>query len=635
MADEDVPAFGGAGGWVEGLVVIPETLHAPLTGLMLVVMVCAIASGRFAVDVVVVGTLMVLLLAGVVSPEDAVHGYANTSLATIGFLYVVAAGLRETGAIGMISGLLLGRPKSVLVAQARMVPVVAVMSAFANNTPIVATFMPALIRLSRRTGLPLRQLLIPLSFAAIFGGLCTLIGTSTTLVVSGLLRDFQAQYPDQDIPTMEMFTVTPVGLSMAVVGIAYIMVMGRALLPGAGGEMDEPVKVRQYITAVRVTGESPVVGKTIEEAGLRQLTGLFLSRIERRDETIIAVSPRARVREGDVLVFVGLLESVLDLMEIRGLEPLVEEQKEGEEAGGEKARSELRLVEAVVSGVSPLVGRTVRDAGIRTRYGAVVVAVHRLGHKLQGKIGDVRLRPGDTLLLEAEPGFQRKYGDSGEFYLVSESEEAATPRHDKVWFAHAILLGFVGALTLGQFGLLPSAVARVATPMPMAMLAAGMMLLTRCCRGVEARRAIDWQVLVVIGAAFGLGRAMENSGLSDLIADPLIEVSSGVGLMGSLAMVYFLTVVFTTFVTNSAAAVLMFPIAFAVAGAQGHPVMAYAVCIAMAASAEFTTPLGYQTNLMVMGPGGYRFMDYVRFGGPLTVLSGVVAVLVSSVWFGG
>ncbi len=619
---------------------VPQEFHAPLTGFLLVLMVCAIATGRFAIDVVVVGTLMALLVSGVVTPEQAVHGYANTALATIGFLYVVAAGLRETGAIGMISTWFLGRPKTALGAQVRLVPIVAFMSAFANNTPIVATFMPALIRLSRRTGIPVGRLMMPLSFAAILGGVCTLIGTSTTLVVAGLLRDFQDRHPEEDLPVLMMFTVTPVGLSVALVGIVYVLLFGRLLLRGGRDEPIAPERVRQYTAAMRVMRESPVVGKTIEAADLRQLPGLFLSRIEREDETIIAVAPDERLRAGDVLVFVGVLESLKDLREVRGLEPIVEDEGHGlsEEHRDYTQRANLRLVEAVVATGSPLVGRTIRDSGIRTRYGAVVVAVHRFGHQLKRKIGDIILRPGDTLLLEARPGFERQYRDSADFHLVSESSEPAGPRHERAWVSIGILALFVLMLTVGQYLEHPpswlSGVQTVMTPMPAAMLAAGLMLLGRCCRGADARRAIDWPVLVVIGAAFGLGTAMEESGLTRVIAGPLAELTGGLGQLGSLAAIYVLTVVFTTFVTNSAAAVLMFPIAYEVAKAQGVDLMPFAVCIAIAASAEFTTPIGYQTNLMVMGPGGYRFMDYVRFGAPLTVISGFVAVTAAAAWFG-
>ena len=623
---------------------IPLSMHAPLTGFMLLMMVGAIASGRIAIDVAVVGTVMVLLITGVITPEEAVHGYSNTALATIGFLYVVAAGLRETGAIGMMSKVFLGNPKTVFGAQARLVPTVAFISAFANNTPIVATFIPALIRLSRRTGIPVGRLLIPLSFAAILGGLCTLIGTSTTLVVAGLLREFGERHPEQVTPQFFMFTVTPVGLVVAVVGVAYVLVFGRTLLRGGREAPITAGGVREYTAGMRVRHGSPVVGRTIEAAGLRQLPSLFLSRIEREGETIIAVSPQEVLREGDVLVFVGVLDSLKDLREVRGLEPVVEDEGRGlsEMHPHYATRANLRLVEAVVASASPLVGRTIRESGIRTQYRAVVVAVHRHGHQLKKKIGDIILRPGDTLLLETQPGFARHYRDSTDFYLVSEIDEPAGPRHERAWVALGILAGFVLMLGAGQVldlegipGWLQALrpLRTVMTPMPAAMLAAGLMLFTRCCRGVEARRAIDWQVLIVIGSAFALGAAMEQSGLAETLAKPMIALSGMLGPVGSLAAVYAVTVLCTTFVTHAAAAVLMFPIAYQVATSQELPVLPFAVIVAMAASAEFTTPIGYQTNLMVMGPGGYRFMDFVRFGGPLTVLSGIVAVTAASLWF--
>jgi di/tricarboxylate transporter len=441
------------------------------------------------------------------------------------------------------------------------------------------------------------------------------------------------------IKPLEMFTVTPVGLPVAIVGLLYILLFGRVLLRAKRQEGIPLERSRSYTTSMRVGPGSPVVGKALEETDLHQIPGAWLNRIEREGITVTGAGLAEALREGDVLVFVGVLESIKDLRQVRGLEPIVEGDEDlVDEHPHYEHRSNLRLIEAVLSSSSPLIGRRVRDAGIRSRYSAVVVAVHRLGHQLHGTIGEVRLKPGDTLLLEAAPGFEKRYRDSTDFYLVSESEEPAAPRHDRAWVALGVMGLFVAMLGAGQFiDGLPEWAHRfktVMSPMPAAMIAAGLMVLTRCCRGAQARRSVDWSVLVVIGAAFGLGAAMQSSGLSAMIAHPLVGLASSLGPVAAIALIYAMTVIFTTFVTNSAAAVLMFPIAYEVAAGTGMNLMPMAVCIAIAASAEFTTPIGYHTNLMVMGPGGYRFMDYVRFGGPLTLISGVVAVTSAALWFG-
>ncbi|MEM1424353.1 MAG: SLC13 family permease, partial [Planctomycetota bacterium] len=573
---------------------------------VLVAMFLAMARTRVPPDAGVMGALVVLLLAGIVEPTQAVSGFGNPAVITIALLYIVATGLRKTGALAVLSNRVLGRPASTLGAQTRLVFPVAIASAFANNTPIVAAFMPMLTTLARRTGIPAGRLLMPLSFAAILGGLCTLIGTSTTLIVAGLMSVWDGP---GEVGTMGMFTITPVGLCVATVGLAYILLLGRALLPGEREETEEPESERQYMTALRVLADSPIVGRSIERAQLRHLPGLFLSRVDRGRESITAVPPHFRIRSGDVLVFVGRLESVVDLQQIRGLKPVADgEEDEPNHTTGQS------LVEAVVSSGSPLVGTSVRDAGIRTRYGAVVVAVHRLGHVLEGKVGDIVLKQGDTLLMESTPGFVERYANSAEFHLVNQLEDT-TPRHERATLSIAVLALVVLLLSTG-----------VLEPMTSALLGAALMIGLRCCTLTQARRGVDLSVIVVIGGAFGLGQAMTNSGLAQTVAGAIADLTQDSPDFVFLGAIYLITVVFTTFVTNSAAAALMFPVAMSASIDMGVSPMQAAICIAIASSAEFTTPIGYHTNLMVMGPGGYRFGDYARFGGPLTLICAVVTI---------
>ncbi len=596
-----------------------------ITGGVVVVMVSLLAWGRFGADLVVMGALLTLLVTGVIGANDAIVGFSSPGVITVALLYVVAAGLRETGAITLLSRRLIGRPKTTLAAQARLILPVAVMSAVANNTPIVAAFLPMISRIGRRMNIPVAKLFMPLSFAAILGGLCTLIGTSTNLVIADLYNTAVAAAqatPDDattvlaGAPRFGMFTVTWVGVPIAIVGLAYILLLGRRLLPGLSAAALDREKARQYMVAMRVNEGSPVIGQTVENAGLRNLPGLFLSRVERESETVLAVAPSDVLYAGDVLVFVGVLESVVDLQTIKGLTPITDEDAQRER----QSRAANRLVEVVVSPTSPLINRTVRSALIRTRYGAVIVAVHRHGHRLEGKIGSIRLRPGDTLLLEAGPEFAERFRDSPEFHLVSALPGAAAPRHERAPLSLAILVLMVIAMATE---VVPTVVA--------AMAGAGAMIVSRCVRGPQARGSVDIQVIVVIAAAFGIGHAMTQSGLADTIAHALVETAGGWGPIGLLGAIYALTVLFTTFITNNAAAVLMFPIGMQAALEHGLPPLPVAVCIAIAASAEFSTPIGYQTNLMVQGPGGYRWLDYTRFGGPLTLLAGVIAVVLASI----
>ncbi|MGJ8636950.1 MAG: SLC13 family permease [Phycisphaerales bacterium] len=598
-----------------------------LTGILIVLMIGTMAVGRFGADLVMMGTLLILLLAGILQPSEAIAGFANEGVITVAMLYIVASAMRETGAMARITTMVLGKPKTERSAQMKLAIPVAFLSAFINNTPIVAMFLPTLSNVARRCSFSPSKLYMPLSFASILGGVCTLIGTSTNVVVAKLLDDEQLLGPTGETLKFGMFTLAKVGLPIAIVGLLYILFFGRKLLPDRISPMeDAETHDEGYHAALRVETNSPIVGKTVEDADLRDLPGLFLARIEREHSTLGAVAPHERINAGDVLVFVGQLDSVVDLQQIKGLVPstLPSSDESIDELEDPHYRPNLRISEAVVASNSSLVGLTIKESGIRTRYGAVVVAVRRQGQRLTGKLGEIRLRAGDTLLLEAPPGFGNRFTTSGDFYLVNERITPAALRHDRAWAALAVLALLVTILT---FGVLP--------PMTAAMLAAALMVITRCCTGPQARHGVDFQILVVIGAAFGIGTAMTKTGLASDIAHTITELVSALGPYGLLASIYILTSVFTATMTNNAAAVLMFPIALAVAIEQQFNPMPFIVAITVAASCEFSTPIGYQTNLMVMGPGGYKWTDYTKFGLPLTIICGLICVALAPSAFGG
>ncbi|MFT5422764.1 MAG: di/tricarboxylate transporter [Phycisphaerales bacterium] len=622
------PALGFASPQASGPVVT-QPWHAWFTGVIVLLMVAVLARGRYGTDIVMMGVLCVLLLAGVMDVDSAVQGFANPAVLTVGLLYIVAAGMKETGAMQMVAARVIGKPKNTRQAQARLILPVAVMSAFVNNTPIVAMFLPVLQGLAKRCRLSASQLYMPLSFASILGGVCTLIGTSTNIVVSRALEQAvdsgAIQVPaGEAAPEIGMFTLSWVGIPIAILGLAYMLIFGRKLLPHDPALADLPPEAPAthtdgYHAALRLSKGSPLAGKTVEDAGLRALQGLFLSRVDRGEQSIV-VGPNFRLLEGDVIVFVGALDSIVDLQNIRGLEPV----GDGDGSGG-AYRPNLSLVEAVVSANSDLLGQSIRKAGIRTQYGAAVVAVRRQGHQLTGKLGDVELRAGDTLLLEAPKGAIERFAASDDFYLATEREGSAALRHERGWVAMAILAALVFAITIGWL-----------SPMVAAMTAAGAMILTRCCTGPQARNGVDWQILVTIGAAFGIGAAMQVSGLAPSIAEKIVGLIDPTGPWGPhalLAAVYLLTLVFTMTMTHNASAILMFPIAIDVAAHAGLNPMPFAVAIAVSASCEFSSPIGYQTNLMVMGPGNYKWLDFTRFGTPLNIMCGVLCVIIAPmVW---
>lgn len=583
-----------------------------LTVLVVLGVLGGLASGLASPVGVLFTGLAVLITATAVSGSEqlldataAVQGFGSSGLVTVGLLFVVASGLTRTGAVAMIAEPLIARSRGLQSAQIRLLAPVAGLSAFLNNTPIVAVFLPVVDDLARRLQLPASRLYLPLSYAAILGGTCTLIGTSTNLIINDLSSEHAG------VPGLGLFELAWVGVPITLAGLAYLIIASPWLLPDRRGETADRLDPRQYTVEVEVIRDGPLVGKRIEDAGLRHLPGLFLAEIERDGELIPAVGPTEKLRAGDRLMFVGVLESVVDLHKMRGLRPATQAV---EDLG--EPRRERCLVEAVVSEACPLVGRSIRDGRFRERYQAAVIAVARGGRQLPGKIGDIVLRPGDTLLLETHPSFVSRQRDTRDFYLVSGVEDSAPPQHHKAGLAIPIL----GAMLL-------LAASPWVSMLNAALLAAVALVATRCMDLGESIRHVNWNVLLVIGAALGIGQAMDNSGAAAVIGHQVLALTADQPLV-TLAAIYLLTLVTTELMTNNAAAVLVFPIAMAAAESLDAAATPFAITIMIAASAAFATPIGYQTNLMVFGPGGYRFGDYVRFGLPLNLIAMTLAVLI-------
>ncbi len=576
--------------------------EAWFTATLILSLLGVLSATRAAPDLVFLGGLILLVLVGIVPAGRAFEGLANQGVITVGALYVVVAGLRETGGVQWLVQWVLGRPRSLARAQVRMMLPVMGLSAFLNNTPVVGMLIPAVSEWARKYQLPVSKLMIPLSYAAILGGTCTLIGTSTNLVVNGLLIDRAGI-------SLGMFAITPIGLPVAVVGLAFVVLTSRWLLPDRRPAVSPSDDPRRYTLEMLVDPAGPLVGQTIEAAGLRHLPGCYLMEVDREGVILPAVSPREPLQAGDRLIFVGVVESVVDLQRIRGLTPAPNQVFKLAER-----RSERMLVEAVVSNTCPLVGQTIRDGRFRNRYKAVVIAVARNGERLRGKIGDIVLRPGDILLVEAGIGFLEAHRGNRDFFLVSPVPDSTPPRHERGALALGILLAMVLAASVGWIGMFKAALA-----------AAGLMVLTRCVSIEGVRHSVDWSVLLLIAAAFGIGGALDSTGLARVVALGLVDLA-GESPVLNLAMIYLATVLFTAVINNNAAALLMFPIAQAVTENLQVGLLPFALAVMMAASAEFSTPIGYQTNLMVYGPGGYRFADYLRVGLPLNVVVGCVSL---------
>jgi di/tricarboxylate transporter len=603
------------------------TIEAAIVLSVLVLVLSLLAATRLPPDSVLVGGLTLVMVApgrdpvtglwrigGILDAPAALSGLANPGVVTIGVLFAVVAGLRETGGIDLVGQRLLGRPKTLRRAVLRITLPVSVMSAFLNNTPIVAMMIPAVGDWARRRRLKPSKLLMPLSYAAILGGTCSLIGTSTNLVVAGMVVNAAPSTPGLD--PLGMFDIAWLGIPCLFAGTAYLVLVAPRLLPDRGGTETALGDPREYTAEMTVPEGSGLAGRSIEEAGLRNLPGCYLAEIERDGQLMPAVGPEQELRAGDRLVFTGVVDSIRDLKNLRGLQPATDQVFKLDAPA--HARS---LFEAVVSNTCPLVGKSVREGRFRNRYEAVIIAVARNGRRVTGKIGDIVLQPGDTLLIESQPSFGVRHRDSRDFFLVSTIEDSRPRQHAKAGIGLAILVAMVIAVTTGWLSMLQAA-----------MLAAGGMVFTRCCSLSSVRSAVDWSLLIVVAAALGLGQAMQASGLDAVIAGLVVSVA-GANPWLALAAIYLATNLVTETVTNNAAVALMFPVALQTTAALGVDPMPFVMVIMMAGSASFSTPLGYQTNLMVYGPGGYRFGDYVRVGVPMNLLVGILAVtLAPLVW---
>lgn len=592
--------------------------EAWVTLAVLVAMTGALVRNVAPPDLTLLGTLGLLLLLGIVSPMEAFAGFANPAVIIIGALFVVAAGIERTRALSFLDRFLrppAGRPggRSAPFVLGRMMPLTIGLSAVLNNTPVVAMLIPQVEDWARRNELSPSRLLIPLSYAAILGGMITLVGTSTNVIVHGLLLA-------EGLPGFGMFDFTWIGLPASAAVFLYFLLVGWRTLPDrAGGRERLGQQLREYHFDARVAAASPLVGRTIEEAGLRTLGDAFLAHV-RRGDRVVPASPEEVLEPRDVLTFVGAPSILEELLQRDGLERTVRSVDMGEAL---RPVIDLVLYEAVVAPRSRLVGRSLRESDFREQYGGVVLAIQRQGGVIEGSLGRTPLRAGDLLLIEARPGFDGQYGRSREdFALVVPVDRRPGPASRRAPAALALLVGMVVAAATG---LLPLATA--------AFSAALAMILAGCLSASHARRSIDFSVLLVIAAALGIGRAVETTGLAGAMAAFVTTSAGEFGLIGALLLLYVATNVLTELISNSAAAVLMFPVALSVAGNLGTDPKAFALTITIAAAASFLTPIGYQTNLMVMGPGSYRYTDYVRVGLPVSLLVAAIATgMIYAVW---
>lgn len=549
-----------------------------------------------------VTALLAFVVGGILPIDQAFAGFSNRGMLTIAVLYIIAATLQGSSPINYLLEKILNKKDGTKMYLRFMFPV-SFFSAFLNNTPLVASLIPQIKSWAKKNNFPISKLLIPLSYAAILGGMCTLIGTSTNLIVHGMLIE-------QGYKGFGFFEIGKIGLPIAIIVILYFALIGYRFLPL---RKDILIRLgdssREFVAEVKIENSCPHIGKTIEEANLRHLKGLYLFQIIRGEDEIAPLGPNEKLLQGDRLFFTGLPETIFDIIKTPGFQLIKDTEFDLRNIDSDKHRT----FEAVISNNSPLVGETVRDSGFRTKYNAVILAIHRNGHRINSKVGDIEFQANDTLFLLANKEYEKKWYNSSDFSLVSESVKEYSKPKKKGNLAFALIALMVVAVATGL----------ISSMLLAATLTAGLLILLRIISYHDAKKAVDLDVLLIIVAALGIGKAISNSGLADLIAQYFINTLEPLGPIAIIGGIFFLTSIYTEIITNNAAAAIIFPFVLATSDQLELPLIPMMMVLAIAASTSFATPIGYQTNTMVYSAGGYRFTDFLKTGFAINIIVGI------------
>ena len=594
------------------------TLSAYLTLALLAVTFGLLIKTKLPAAAIFMGALAVAITLKLAPAQELLKGFSNEGMLTVAVLYIVAAGMYATGAITIIMNNLIGLPRSVRAAQVKILPPIAVGSAFLNNTPLVAMMIPVIRDLTQSARLAAKHLYLPMSFASILGGVCTVIGTSTNLVIVGLVADVMAEAPE-GLPAMralKMFDPAWVGLPAAVIGILFMILLGRFLLPRETEDATARSQPRMYRAEFEVLPDAGLVGKSVADSGLVGADGVDLLSVRRQDELLQKGLMEAVLEAGDLLSFSTSVDALTELWRTNGLIPHLRLETM------ESPRHTHQLVKAVFSRQSRLVGRKLAYLpSPHSPYQFKIVALSRDGRPVRGLLEDARIEAGDKAVFEVNDTFFYESNLAHDFALIKPLEGYHLQRTDRAVEASLITLAMVTVVALGWMSMLNAA-----------LLASGAMLATGCLTLSTAGRSIDWATLVVIACAIGLESAVKRSGLADQIAGLLTAIGGNNPYL-ALGVIFLGCTFMTNVITNNAAAAFMFPIALSTAAQLGVNFMPFAVTLMVSASCAFITPTGYQTNLMIWGPGGYAFRDFVKIGIVMTIIVAVVTLVIAPLVF--
>lgn len=587
-------------------------IQAWLTLVLLIVMFAVLAWDRFPAWLVFIATLTAMMTLKLASPQALVKGFSNTGVLTVAALFPVAAGMYATGAISLLSQRLIGQPKSGTSANLRILPAVAIGSAFINNTPMVAMMIPVIRDLKRQTGLVAPSLFMGLSFASILGGKMSLIGGAVNLIIAGMVVDAIATGQLHGMHSVGMFDLAWLGVPITIAGLLYlIFVAPRLLREKKPGHDPAPIQ-REYLSEFKVQPGSNLDGRSLEEAGLASAVGFHVQSIS-RDGSKVVVSAEQQLLGGDVLTLTASADALPGLWTMIGLVP----------AHGTAMKSERhhhQLVEVVVSAGAPAVGHRLSELPLpNSPYEIMLVGISRHGKALRQSLLDLRLEAGDAAVMEVNDSFFYENRRETDFILTKPLEGYQVKRVDRAILATLITVAMVALAASGALSMLNSA-----------LLATIAMLATGCLTSELAWRSLQWKTVVVLGAALGLESAVTGSGLSENIAKLCSTLGGGSPRL-ALAVVFVGTIVMTNVISNVATAAFMFPVALSMSEMLGVNFKPFAMVLMVAASCAFVNPAGFQTNLMVQKDGGYTFADFARVGLPLTFLVGIVVLLVAPI----
>ncbi len=580
---------------------------------LLIIAIILFATEKLPIDLVALMVMAALLLTGIISPQEGISGFSNEATVTIAAMFVLSAGLFNTGAVNFIGTSLarVGKRNFWLALIAMMIGI-GTISAFINNTAAVAIFLPIVLGMSRDIKVSPSKLLIPLSYASMFGGICTLIGTSTNILVSSIAERYGQ-------PPFQMFEFAPLGLVMFGAGLLYMMLIGIRLIPDRRRieDLTENFGMGQYLTEIILRPEAKSVGKTLRDSPLIKDLDLAIIDVHRGGSPLRPLTPWTVLQVDDVLRVRCNVEKVKKLQEREGITLRSDTRLWDADLESEEAT----LVEAVIAPNSVLEGRTLMQVRFRHHFGATVLAIRHRGEVMHEHLEETPLRSGDVLLVRIKSDDLNDLKRDPAFVIVS---EVGLPefRKQKILSAVAIVGGVVAAAALDILPIVVSAI-----------LGCTLMVLTRCITMEEAYKGIDWKVIFLLAGVITLGIALEKTGTARLVAEVIISTVGSWGPVATLSALYFLSFLLTEMISNTATAALLAPIAIATAGSLGVDSRPFLMAVTYAASASFMTPVGYQTNTLIYGAGNYRFADFIRVGTPLNLLFWLMAtVLIPRFW---